>query len=133
MGRIPSHKRRERGYPHSCIGRCILGHFGAVGGIIGFHDQYDNVEQGDDIPGIMRTVGDFTMSSLLGLIRDERAPFFSRARAAQSQLWSDLEHRSFSGVSVLRDRATTWTCGRWGAHAVRFHEQHRPTRRIVLE
>ena len=32
--------------PHSCIGRCILGHFGAVGGIVGFHDQYDNVEQG---------------------------------------------------------------------------------------
>ena len=53
----------------------------------------------------MRTVGDFTMSSLLGLIRDERAPFFSRARAAQSQLWSDLEHRSFSGVSVLREIA----------------------------
>ena len=63
------------------------------------------LNRGDDIPGIMRTVGDFTMSSLLGLIRDERAPFFSRARAAQSQLWSDLEHRSFSGVSVLREIA----------------------------
>lgn len=63
------------------------------------------MNRGDGASETLRTVGDFTMSSLLGLTRDECAPFYSRAFAAQSQLWSDLEHRSFSGVSVLREIA----------------------------
>lgn len=36
----------EKGVTPTAHWSRILGHFGAVGGIVGFHDQYDNVEQG---------------------------------------------------------------------------------------
>lgn len=50
-------------------------------------------------------VGDFT--SLLLLEVDHRAPqsFTQRARVLQDQLWSDWEHRLFSGIQVLHEMA----------------------------
>ena len=56
-------------------------------------------------PDIYRVVGDFT--SLL-LLENRPAPgesFATAARRLQRQLWTDLEHRSFSGIAVLRELA----------------------------
>ncbi|OCJ62938.1 non-ribosomal peptide synthetase [Agrobacterium tumefaciens] len=50
-------------------------------------------------------VGDFTASLLLGLDFSARADFTTRARHVQLRLMEDLEHRLFSGVSVLRELA----------------------------
>ncbi|MEI9992982.1 MAG: amino acid adenylation domain-containing protein [Rhizomicrobium sp.] len=48
-------------------------------------------------------VGDFTSLTLLEIGRMEGLPFAARARAIQEQLWRDIDHRAFGGVSVLRD------------------------------
>ncbi|HTE42738.1 MAG TPA: AMP-binding protein, partial [Steroidobacteraceae bacterium] len=55
-------------------------------------------------PHINRVVGDFTSLTLLE-IDCKRQDFQSFALAVQKQLWQDLEHRHFSGVDVLRERA----------------------------
>jgi pyochelin synthetase len=49
-------------------------------------------------------VGDFTSVNLLEV---DAAPlsFAARARKVQEQLWTDLDHRHFSGVKVLRELA----------------------------
>jgi pyochelin synthetase len=54
-------------------------------------------------PQVDRIVGDFTSVSLLSVDRDPHAPFQERAKQVQAQLWSDLDHRRFSGVDVVRE------------------------------
>jgi amino acid adenylation domain-containing protein/non-ribosomal peptide synthase protein (TIGR01720 family) len=56
-------------------------------------------------PDVDRLVGDFTSLSLLEVDRSAPSSFVDRARAIQRQLWTDLEHRAFSGVRVLRELA----------------------------
>lgn len=54
-------------------------------------------------PDVDRLVGDFTSVSLLAVDKDGGATFADRARAAQAQLWQDLDHRGYSGVEVMRE------------------------------
>lgn len=54
---------------------------------------------------VEKIVGDFTASLLLGLDFSARADFTTRAQQVQLRLMEDLEHRFFSGVSVLRELA----------------------------
>nr|QCE43603.1 nonribosomal peptide synthetase subunit 2 [Cystobacter sp. SBCb004]QCE43607.1 nonribosomal peptide synthetase subunit 2 [Expression vector pArg23-V1]QCE43611.1 nonribosomal peptide synthetase subunit 2 [Expression vector pArg235-V1]QCE43616.1 nonribosomal peptide synthetase subunit 2 [Expression vector pArg2345-V2]QCE43622.1 nonribosomal peptide synthetase subunit 2 [Expression vector pArg2345-V1]QCE43628.1 nonribosomal peptide synthetase subunit 2 [Expression vector pArg2345-V1-BsaI]UEN69 len=50
--------------------------------------------------------GDFTSLNLLEVDwRGSDVPFIERVRKVQEQLWSDLDHRFFSGVQVLRELA----------------------------
>lgn len=56
-------------------------------------------------PEIGRLIGDFTSVTLLAVTAPERdEPFAGRARLLQSRLLRDLEHSSFSGVRVMRER-----------------------------
>lgn len=57
-----------------------------------------------DSAELHRIVGDFTSLTLLTI--DNHAPdetLIERGQRLQNQLWRDLEHRSFSGVRVLRE------------------------------
>jgi amino acid adenylation domain-containing protein len=56
----------------------------------------------DDVGAI---VGDFTSTVLLAVDGDGAASLVGRARRLQHQLSTDLDHREFSGVRVLRDLA----------------------------
>ncbi|MGW5453099.1 amino acid adenylation domain-containing protein [Nocardia sp. NPDC003979] len=56
-------------------------------------------------PAIGDVVGDFTSLSLLEVGRDATVPFARRAVGLQQRLWADLDHRSFSGVEVMREIA----------------------------
>ncbi|HXU31202.1 MAG TPA: amino acid adenylation domain-containing protein [Thermoanaerobaculia bacterium] len=56
-------------------------------------------------PQVGEIVGDFTSLSLLAIDLSQPAPFFERARAIQARLWQDLDHRSVSGVRVMREMA----------------------------
>ena len=56
-------------------------------------------------PQVNDLVGDFTSLTLLAVDHTEVNPFAIRARQIQEQLWTDLEHRQYSGVQVLRDLA----------------------------
>ncbi|WP_252179274.1 non-ribosomal peptide synthetase [Endozoicomonas sp. 4G] len=49
-----------------------------------------------------RVIGDFTALSLLEIHPDPTVDFLSQAQRVQQQLSSDLSHRLFSGVEVLR-------------------------------
>ncbi|WBA86478.1 non-ribosomal peptide synthetase [Endozoicomonas sp. GU-1] len=49
-----------------------------------------------------RIIGDFTALSLLEIHPDPAVDFLSQAQRVQQQLSSDLSHRLFSGVEVLR-------------------------------
>ncbi|MFL6261097.1 MAG: non-ribosomal peptide synthase/polyketide synthase [Thermoanaerobaculia bacterium] len=51
-------------------------------------------------------VGDFTSTTLLTVERGEAETFEARARRLQERLWSDLDHRYFSGVQVMRELAS---------------------------
>ncbi|MEU6189635.1 amino acid adenylation domain-containing protein [Nocardia sp. NPDC047038] len=51
-------------------------------------------------PAIDAVVGDFTSTTLLAV--DASTPVPRMARAVQEQIWRDLEHRTVSGVEVLR-------------------------------
>ncbi len=52
-------------------------------------------------PDVDRVVGDFTTTTILAV--DASAPTFAgRAQRLQTQIFRDLEHRSFSGIDVLR-------------------------------
>ncbi|MDR3203795.1 MAG: SDR family NAD(P)-dependent oxidoreductase, partial [Deltaproteobacteria bacterium] len=53
--------------------------------------------------GVDSIVGEFTSNSLLEVDLSQSNNFESRAGQVWNQLWSDLEHRSFSGVRVLRE------------------------------
>ena len=50
-------------------------------------------------------VGDFTSSLLLGIDQPDGDSFIERARMLQSDLWDALEHRTVSGVRVIRELA----------------------------
>ncbi len=54
-------------------------------------------------PEVNRIVGDFTASLLLGIDRAGAGSFAARAKRLQDRLWGDLDHRSVSGVRVLRE------------------------------
>ena len=55
---------------------------------------------------INNVVGDFTSLTLLAVDTAlDDSSFALRARQTQEQLWSDLDHRSYSGVEVIRDLA----------------------------
>jgi amino acid adenylation domain-containing protein len=55
-------------------------------------------------PSVEALVGDFTSTTLLAVkISDDT--FAGFARNVQRQMWSDLEHRIFSGVHVLREKS----------------------------
>ncbi|NBD08425.1 non-ribosomal peptide synthetase/type I polyketide synthase [Corallococcus silvisoli] len=56
-------------------------------------------------PQVNDISGDFTSVILLEVPPPGREPFEALARRLQQQLWSDLEHRHFSGVSVMRELA----------------------------
>ncbi len=56
-------------------------------------------------PQIGRLVGDFTTVSLLAVETAPEHGFAERARAVQDRLWVDMDHRQFSGVSVMRELA----------------------------
>ncbi|MFD9895040.1 amino acid adenylation domain-containing protein [Amycolatopsis sp. NPDC059027] len=54
-------------------------------------------------PDVDRLIGDFSSVTLLPVDTAGGAPLGERARAMQAQLWSDMDHRSCSGVEVLRE------------------------------
>lgn len=56
-------------------------------------------------PEIDAVVGDFTSLSLLEVGDRPAASFVERARGLQERLWADLDHRSCSGVEVMREIA----------------------------
>jgi pyochelin synthetase len=56
-------------------------------------------------PQIDQVVGDFTSLELLSVEHDPHLSFADRARRYQEQLWTDLDHRSFSGIDVMRELA----------------------------
>ncbi|MEB3357179.1 MAG: amino acid adenylation domain-containing protein [Synechococcales bacterium] len=56
-------------------------------------------------PEVNQIVGDFTSSLLLAVNNTGHDSFRLRARRLQAQLWDDLEHRTVSGVRVLRELA----------------------------
>ncbi|GIJ79620.1 pyochelin synthetase [Micromonospora phaseoli] len=60
-------------------------------------------------------VGDFTSVDLLAVDADPTRRFDERARDLQVQLWEDLDHRTFSGIEVMREIAR-----RQGAEAALF-------------
>ncbi|PDP87384.1 non-ribosomal peptide synthetase [Glycomyces fuscus] len=63
------------------------------------------LNRGTRHPDVDHLVGDFTSVNLLELRTDSADSFAGRARAAQDQLMADLDHRSFSGVEVIREMA----------------------------
>ncbi len=56
-------------------------------------------------PDIYRVVGDFTSLLLVADRPDPGESFAAAARRLQGQIWADMEHSSFSGISVLRELA----------------------------
>lgn len=54
-------------------------------------------------PDVPRILGDFTSLTLLEVDRASSASFLERARNVQQQLWTDLKHRHFCGVEVIRE------------------------------
>ncbi|MCR6483373.1 amino acid adenylation domain-containing protein [Amycolatopsis sp. OK19-0408] len=60
-------------------------------------------------------VGDFTSLTLLEVDFREPGSFPDKARALQSRLWRDLDHRHYSGIRVQRDWVRAGGEGRRGA------------------
>ncbi len=56
-------------------------------------------------PQVNRILGDFTSMVLVEIPAAVGQPFAERAATAQRQLWEGLEHRTVSGIRVLRDLA----------------------------
>ncbi|HEX6903703.1 MAG TPA: amino acid adenylation domain-containing protein [Thermoanaerobaculia bacterium] len=56
---------------------------------------------------VNEVVGDFTSLTLLAVDTSGPESFEARAKRTQAQLWEDLDHRSVSGVRVLRELART--------------------------
>ena len=54
-------------------------------------------------PQINEIVGDFTLINLLEVDQSISETFVQRAGRIQKQLWEDMDHRSFSGVQVIRE------------------------------
>ncbi|MGL5927389.1 MAG: amino acid adenylation domain-containing protein [Dermatophilaceae bacterium] len=64
------------------------------------------LDRPSEVPELAAVVGDFTSVILLETRADTR-PFDGRARQMLEQLFTDLDHRSFSGVEVMRELART--------------------------
>ena len=62
-------------------------------------------------PQVQDIVGEFTSNSLLEVDLERPLPFGRRAAQLWKQLWKDMEHRSFSGVQVLRELARSGRAG----------------------
>ena len=62
---------------------------------------FDRMDLHENVP---RLLGDFT-NTLLVSVEDKGDTFAERAALVQRQMWSDLEHRHFNGVEVLRELA----------------------------
>src|SRR5262249_45593760 len=58
-------------------------------------------------PQVNSIVGDFTSLIVLAVDNSESETFEDRARRLQMQLWLDLDHSDYSGISVLRELART--------------------------
>jgi amino acid adenylation domain-containing protein len=56
-----------------------------------------------DHPDLPALVGDFTALSLLAVDAATTGAFARRAERVQRQLWDDLDHRTMSGVQVVRE------------------------------
>ncbi|HEY0640000.1 MAG TPA: condensation domain-containing protein, partial [Pseudonocardiaceae bacterium] len=56
-------------------------------------------------PQVGALVGDFTSVTLLAVDPDPGADLAGRAAALQRRLWTDLDHRGFTGVEVMRELA----------------------------
>src|SRR5436305_1930568 len=56
-------------------------------------------------PQVNELIGDFTSLTLLAVDASQAGGFEARARRTQAQLWEDLDHRTVSGVRVLRELA----------------------------
>lgn len=56
-------------------------------------------------PEVNALVGDFTAVTLLEVDRRNACSFAEASRVIQQQLWTDLDHRSFNGVEVMRELA----------------------------
>jgi amino acid adenylation domain-containing protein len=54
-------------------------------------------------PHVHGVIGDFTSLTLLAVDASAQESFAERARALQTQLWRDLEHRAVNGTAVLRE------------------------------
>ena len=59
-------------------------------------------------PQINDIIGDFTNLVIVEVGKEKGLNFTQRARSIQKQLWQDMDHRAFSGVSVLRELARHW-------------------------
>jgi yersiniabactin nonribosomal peptide/polyketide synthase len=68
-------------------------------------------------PGLDRVIGEFSSLSLLEVDQRAAAPFADRARAVQERLFADLDHREFSGLELLSERATS-TGRQWNVPVV---------------
>jgi pyochelin synthetase len=85
-------------------------------------------------PRIGEIVGDFTSLTMLAVDTEPGEPFADRAARLQRQLMRDLEHSSYSGVRVLRERARRTGGGPDAAmpvvftSAVTLAEEDRPDR-----
>ncbi|MET7671358.1 amino acid adenylation domain-containing protein [Micromonospora luteifusca] len=55
-------------------------------------------------PQVNQLIGDFTSVALLAVTDESGESFAGQVRHVQAQLMRDLEHRSYSGVRVLRER-----------------------------
>src|SRR5262249_42905547 len=56
-------------------------------------------------PEIQEVIGNFSTTIVLEVDYRKPVAFEQRARALQTQLWSDIEHTQVSGVQVVRDLA----------------------------
>lgn len=65
-------------------------------------------------PSVDNIVGDFTTVTLLEIDLRESRSFLDAAREIQRQLWSDLDHRYYSGIRVKRDLARHRGAVSWG-------------------
>lgn len=54
-------------------------------------------------PQINDIIGDFTSLTLCEIDNREKASFLDRAKRIQARLFSDLDHRLFSGIEMLRE------------------------------
>ena len=63
-------------------------------------------------PAVPKLVGDFTSTVLLEFDLNVQEDFSARVGRVQRQLWSDLEHRQFSGVRVQRELARQYGAAR---------------------
>lgn len=54
-------------------------------------------------PQIKEVIGDFTSMTLLGVRVEKTETFSAYAQRLQADLWEDLSHAAYSGISVIRD------------------------------